>query len=76
MNQTEHEKLQMFVAQCSWSQGPNKEKEQETYSEVNDESVWKNEWEVQIALSHGSRHSKGVCILINPPVNSKIVFSF
>ena len=31
---------------------------QETYSEVNDE----------IIFSHGTKHSKGVCILINPLV--------
>ena len=30
----------------------------------------------QIVFSHGSCHSKGVCTLINPSVNTKIEFSF
>ena len=38
---------------------------QETYSDPGDESFWKHEWGVEIIFSHGSRHSRGVCILIN-----------
>lgn len=71
INQIEHEKL--FVAQCSWSQGHNKEKEHILLSkrlgrlfqfftgnlfEVNDESIWKTEWGGQIVFSHGSRLAK------------------
>ena len=40
---------------------------QETYSESCDESFWKNEWGGEIFFSHGTHHSKGVCILLNPP---------
>ena len=41
---------------------------QETYSEPNDEKVWKKEWGGEVFFSHGikHRHGKGVCILINP----------
>ena len=42
---------------------------QETYSEPNDEAIWRSEWGGVIFFSHGSIHSKGVCILINPSLN-------
>ena len=42
---------------------------QETYSELSDESTWRSEWEGVIFFSHGSTHSKGVCILMNPSLN-------
>ena len=49
---------------------------QETYSDPNDESFWKSEWGGNIIFSHGSHHSRGVCILIDPSVqNSKILYS-
>ena len=49
---------------------------QETYSEVNDEIIWRNEWGGKIFFSHGTKHSKGVCILINPLVQDKIDYCF
>ena len=49
---------------------------QETYSEVNDEIIWRNEWGGKIFFSHGTKHSKGVCILVNPLVQDKIDYSF
>ena len=49
---------------------------QETYSDPNDESFWKSEWGGNIIFSHGSHHSRGVCILIDRSVqNSKILYS-
>ena len=39
---------------------------QETYSNSNDEVLWKAEWGGDIVFSHGSCHSRGVCILIDP----------
>ena len=39
---------------------------QETFSNSNDEKIWAAEWGGQIFYSHGSDHSKGVCILIKP----------
>ena len=39
---------------------------QETYSKPDDEIIWKSEWGSDIFFSHGSTHSRGVCILINP----------
>ena len=44
---------------------------QETYSEPNDEKIWRSEWGGDIFFSHGSTHSKGVCILINPSLSLK-----
>ena len=41
---------------------------QETYSEPCDESFWENEWGGEIFFSHGTRHSKGTCILLNPSI--------
>ena len=49
---------------------------QETYSQSEDEIIWKNEWGGEIFFSHGSRHSKGVCILLHPTVQNKIDYSF
>ena len=45
---------------------------QETYSSVNDEMVWRNEWGGEILFSHGSQYSRGVCILIHSSVSAKV----
>ena len=45
---------------------------QETYSGPSDEMIWKSEWGGEIFFSHGTKHSKGVCILIHPTMQSKI----
>ena len=42
---------------------------QETCSEPNDENIWKSEWGGDMFFSHGSIHSRGVCILLNPSLN-------
>ena len=39
---------------------------QETYSSIEDEKVWPAEWGGKIFFSHGSSHSRGVCVLLNP----------
>ena len=39
---------------------------QETYSSPEDEKVWSAEWGGKILFSHGSSHSRGTCILLNP----------
>ena len=39
---------------------------QETYSSPEDDKVWSVEWGGKIIYSHGTTHSKGVCILLNP----------
>ncbi len=44
--------------------------------QLNDEIIWRNEWGGKIFFSHGTKHSKGVCILINPLVQEKIDYSF
>ena len=45
---------------------------QETFPELNDKRVWKNEWGGDVFFLHGSNHSKfnfkGVCILVNPSI--------
>ena len=42
---------------------------QEMYSEPNDENTWQSEWGGDMFFSHGSIHSRGVCILLNPSMN-------
>ena len=37
---------------------------QATYSESSDENVWRKEWGGEVFFSHGSTHSRGVCILV------------
>ena len=49
---------------------------QETYSELKDEIIWKNEWGGEIFFSHGTNHSKGVCILINPITPSQVDYCY
>ena len=49
---------------------------QETYSEKEDETVWKKEWGGDIIFSLGSNRSRGVCILIDPSENIKSEHSF
>ena len=38
---------------------------QETFSKEDDEKIWSAEWGGQIIFSHGSDHSRGVCILLS-----------
>ena len=49
---------------------------QETCSDANDESMWQSElgrgWGGKILFSLRKRHSKGVCILFDPTVNSNV----
>ena len=39
---------------------------QETYSSEKEEKVWSEEWGRKIYFNHGTKHSKGVAILIDP----------
>ena len=39
---------------------------QEAFSSPEDEKLWSAEWGGKIIYSHGTTHSKGVCILLNP----------
>ena len=45
---------------------------QETFSEPKDKAIWKNEWGGDVFFSHGTNHSKGVCILVNPSLATKM----
>ena len=49
---------------------------QETHSERADEKMWTNEWGGELFFSHGTTHSKGVCILINPSAQPKIDYYY
>ena len=39
---------------------------QETYSLSEDEKIWSAEWGGKIVFTHGTAHSRGLCILLNP----------
>ena len=39
---------------------------QETYSQPDDEKIWSARWGGKIFFCHGTVHSKGVCILLDP----------
>ena len=45
---------------------------QETNSEPSDGNIWKKEWGGELFFSHGTKHSKGVCILINPTMQLQV----
>ena len=49
---------------------------QETYSKITDENVWKNEWGGEVIFSDGSNRSRGVCVLIDPSMKTKVDYSF
>ena len=49
---------------------------QETYSESSDENVWRKEWGGEVFFSHGSTHSRGGCILVDPSNKIKVDYSF
>ena len=42
---------------------------QETDSKLEDENVWKREWGGEIVFSHGSRSSRGACIMFAPNID-------
>jgi len=46
---------------------------QETYSEQADEKISRKEWGGELFFSHGTTHSKGVCISIDPFVQPKLI---
>jgi len=45
---------------------------QETFSKQVDEAAWSADWGGRIIFSHGTEHSKGVCMLLNPTSNLQI----
>ncbi len=45
---------------------------QETYSTPDVERIWKNEWAGQMFCSHGTKHSRGVMLLIRPGFDAKV----
>ena len=45
---------------------------QETFPKQEDKAVWSKDWGGRIILSHGTEHSKGVCMLLNPSSNLQI----
>ena len=45
---------------------------QETYSDVNDELIRQSEWGGKILFSHGTDHSKGVCIVLDPATKNNV----
>ena len=49
---------------------------QETYSARADENIWRKEWGGELFFSHGTTHSKGVCILINLFIQPKVDYSY
>jgi len=49
---------------------------QETFSDQSDESSWRHECGGETISLHGTRHSKEVCILIEPSIkNYKVIYS-
>ena len=45
---------------------------QETYSLKECENVWQAEWGGEVSFSHGTNHSKGTMILINPKIKCNV----
>jgi len=45
---------------------------QETYSSKECENIWQAEWGGEVFFSHGTKHSKGTMILINPRTKCKV----
>ena len=49
---------------------------QETHTKSSDENVWRNEWGAEVFFSHGSKLSRGLCILVDPSNKIKVDYSF
>ena len=49
---------------------------QETHSKLNSERQWKNEWEGDMIMSHGTPNSCGVAILFKKRVNCTVHSKF
>ena len=45
---------------------------QETYNDEKLKAVWEAEWGGKIFCSHGTKHSKGVMILLNPKYDTEV----
>ena len=45
---------------------------QETYSSKECKNIWQAEWGSEVFFSHGTKHSKGTMILINPKTKCKV----
>ena len=45
---------------------------QETYSSSDTAKIWEAEWGGKVLFNHGTNHSKGVMILLNPKLDCKI----
>ena len=45
---------------------------QETYSSKETANMWEAEWGGKVLFNHGTTHSKGVMILLNPKLDYKI----
>ena len=45
---------------------------QKTYSSTECENIWQTEWGSEVLFSHGTNHSKGTMILINPKIKCKV----
>lgn len=45
---------------------------QETYSSKETTKIWETEWGGKVLYNHGSSHSKGVMILLNPKLDCQI----
>ena len=45
----------------------------EIYSDKKSIPTWELEWGVKIFCNHGTKHSKGVMILVNPKYDAEIV---
>ena len=46
---------------------------QETYSDEKTKALWEAEWGGKIFCSHGTKHSKGVMILLNPKYDIDVI---
>ena len=46
---------------------------QETYSDEKTKASWEAEWGGKIFCSHGTKHSKGVMILLNPKYDINVI---
>ena len=50
-----------------------RKRRQETYSSSEIEKLWSAEWGGKMLFCHGSKHSKGTVIMINPSLDVEII---
>ena len=49
---------------------------QESHSNALEEELWKKQWNGVVFFTHGATNSRGVCVLVKPKFNGKVLLTY